>query len=318
MSAALQAIAPAKLNLTLEVLHRRGDGYHDLESIVVHLDLADQLTLSPAEEREIVYRGEHGRRVAILGEDIVERAWALLRELDRERGWGRVPAAGRLDVRKRIPVAAGLGGGSADAAAFLRLARRAWALPLDDAALLDAAASIGSDVPACLLGGPLRMSGRGERVAPLELSAAALAGWSILLATPEIPLPAQKTAAMYHSLRPPHFGSGAAAAALAARLAAGRPPRHADCVNSFDAVANEVMQGLQPARRAVGAAIARAAPAHGIEPPAPLLAGAGPSLFAILPPAAAVQAAAALKAGWRGSVRVARPLTRRAAAQIGG
>ena len=123
---AVCAIAPAKLNLTLEVLGRREDGYHDLESVVIHLDLADELQLTPSATREISYRDDAGRRVAILSDDIVDRTWDRLIELDGERGWKRVPAGGRLEVRKRIPIAAGLGGGSADAAAFLRLARLAW------------------------------------------------------------------------------------------------------------------------------------------------------------------------------------------------
>ena len=167
---AVRAIAPAKLNLTLEVLGRREDGYHDLESVVIHLDLADELELTPSATREISYRDDSGRRVAILSDDIVGRTWDRLIELDGERGWNRVPAGGRLEVRKRIPIAAGLGGGSADAAAFLRLARLAWELPIDDAALSAFGATIGSDVPACLAGGPLRMSGRGEIVEPFDVS----------------------------------------------------------------------------------------------------------------------------------------------------
>ena len=312
---AVRAIAPAKLNLTLEVLGRREDGYHDLESVVIHLDLADELQLTPSATREISYRDDGGRRVAILSDDIVDRTWDRLIELDGERGWKRVPAGGRLEVRKRIPIAAGLGGGSADAAAFLRLARLAWELPIDDAALSAFAATIGSDVPACLTGGPLRMSGRGEIVEPLEVTSAALTGWAVLLATPEIPVPADKTATMYRSLRPTHFGGGAATAALAALLSEGERPSQEDCVNSFDAVANEVLQGLEPARRAFGVALARHSIRHGFEPIAPLLTGAGPSLFALLTPELAQAVAADLRPDWRGALHVARPLSRGAAIQ---
>ena len=312
MSAA-RAIAPAKLNLTLEVLGRRADGYHDLDSVVVQLDLADDLTLRPAAQREIVYRGGDGRPVPILGPDIVERAWDRLLKLDRERGWRAVPATGRLEVRKRIPVAGGLGGGSADAAAFLRLARAAWSLPLDDDALRELGAELGSDIPACIVGGPLRMSGRGERIELIEAQDGALDGWAALIATPEIPVPADKTAAMYRSLRPAHFSAGGATSAtatLARRLAEGLPPAHEHCVNSFNAVADETLQGLRPTRRTFGAAVARAAAEHGLAPPAPLLAGAGPSLFALLPPAAAERAAAELRPRWRGTIHLARPLSR--------
>ena len=313
-----RAVAPAKLNLTLEVLGRRGDGYHELDSVVVQLDLADELTFGPAAEREIVYRGDDGRPVPILGPDIVVRAWDRLLELDRECGWRAVPATGRIEVRKRIPVAGGLGGGSADAAAFLRLARAVWSLPLDDDALRGLGAELGSDLPACIVGGPLRMSGRGERIGPIAAPPSALSDWTALIATPEIPVPADKTATMYRSLRPVHFGVGGATAMLARRLAEGLPPAHEHCVNSFDAVADETLQGLRPARRAFGAAVARAAAEHGLAPPAPLLAGAGPSLFAILPPAAAETAAAALRPRWRGTIHVARPLSRSDAIWVSG
>ena len=316
MTAIARAVAPAKLNLSLEVLGRREDGYHDLDSVVVHLDLADRLSLSAAATREITYRDDHDRPVPILSQDIVERVWERLLEIDRARGWHAVPAGGRLEVRKRIPVAAGLGGGSADAAAFLRLARHAWQLPLDDAALCEIGAEIGSDIPACIVGGPLRMSGRGEVIQLVEAQKSSLTGWSVLIATPEIPVPADKTATMYRSLRPTHFGNGDATAALAARLVDGLQPSQDDCVNSFDAVADETLQGLRPARRVVAVALARAALAHGIEPRAPLLAGAGPSLFAVLPPAVAEAAAVELRRDWRGSVHVARPLSRGAATWV--
>ena len=311
-----RAIAPAKLNLTLEVLGRRTDGYHDLESVVVHLDLADELEFSPAEQRRIVYRDDNDRPVAILSHDIVERTWDLLLSLDRARGWNRVAPTGQLSIRKRIPVAAGLGGGSADAAAFLRLARQIWDLPLNASALRQLGAEIGSDIPACIAGGPLRMSGRGEKIETIETPAAALNGWAALIATPELPTPAEKTAAMYRSLRPTHFADGAATAVLAERLADGLPPSHEHCVNSFNAVADETLQGLRTARRAFGASVAQTAIERGLEPPIPLLAGAGPSLFVLLPEEIARTAVGALRGKWRGALHIARPLTRGEATQV--
>ncbi len=320
MTTVARALAPAKLNLTLEVLGCREDGFHNLESVVVHLDLADELTLTAASKhdtkRDITYRDAAGRPVPILSQDIVAHAWDRLLALDRERGWGIVPAGGRLDVRKRIPVAAGLGGGSADAAAFLRLARRAWSLPLDDAALCAVGAEIGSDIPACIVGGPLQMSGRGELIKQIEAQNTPSDRWTALLATPEIPLPADKTAAMYRSLRPTHFKDGSATTRLAERLAVGQSPTQDDCVNSFDAVADETLQGLRPPRRAFAAAIARAAIERGAEPSSPLLAGAGPSLFALLPPDSAEAAANALRGEWRGTLHIARPLSRQAATWV--
>ena len=309
-----RAIAPAKLNLTLEVQGRRGDGYHDLESIVISLDLADELrlTLDPqVSERRIRYRDDAGRPVSILtSDDIVGRTWDVL------SGRGLIPGTGTVEVGKRIPVAAGLGGGSADAAAFLRAANAAAELGLSEQELSSIGAEIGSDVPACIVGGTLRMSGRGERVAPIDLSAEALGGWSVLLYRPEIPVPDAKTAAMYSALRSSNYRKGAATAHLAAKLSAGEAPLPVDCVNSFDAVADEVMQGLRAARRRMGAAMARAALAVATEPQVPLLAGAGPTLFAVLEPAIADSAAAALRSDGRGFVQAARPLTRKAATAV--
>ena len=267
--AGVRAVAPAKLNLALAVLGRRGDGYHEIDSLAATLDLADELALSDAGRRSIAYAGESGRPVSIeTDEDIVLRAWLAL--ADRVDG---VPDGGAVRVVKRIPVAAGLGGGSADAAAFLRAANALWGLGLDRDALIEIGASVGSDVPACLVGGLVRMRGRGERVEAL----ANVEGSDLraVLFTPEIPVPEGKTAAMYRALRPPHFGAGAGTAAM--------PAAQDGCSNTFDQVADEVLTGLRPLRRRFAAAIARACIAEGVDPVAPLLAGAGPTLFALLP-----------------------------------
>ncbi len=267
--AAVRSVAPAKLNLALAVLGRRGDGYHEIDSLAATLNLADELALSDAGRRSIAYAGESGQPVSIeTDEDIVLRAWRAL--ADRVDG---IPDGGTVRVVKRIPVAAGLGGGSADAAAFLRAANALWGLGLDREALIEIGASVGSDVPACLVGGLVRMRGRGERV---EALADAEGGdLRAVLFTPEIPVPEGKTAAMYRALRPPHFGAGAGIAAMPAAQDGGS--------NTFDQVADEVLTGLRPQRRRFAAAIARACIAEGVDPVAPLLAGAGPTLFALLP-----------------------------------
>ena len=271
--AAVRAVAPAKLNLALAVLGRRGDGYHEIDSLAATLDLADELALSDAGRRSIAYAGESGRPVSIeTDEEIVLRAWRAL--ADRADG---VPDGGAVRVVKRIPVAAGLGGGSADAAAFLRAANALWGLGLDRDALIEIGEAVGSDVPACLVGGLVRMRGRGERV---EALADAEGGdLRAVLFTPEIPVPEGKTAAMYRALRSPHFGAGAETAAM--------PAAQDGCSNTFDQVADEVLTGLRPQRRRFAAAIVRACIAEGVDPVAPLLAGAGPTLFALLPARAA-------------------------------
>lgn len=297
--------AAAKLNLTLEVLGKRADGFHNLESLAVSLDLVDDVRLRRTEaHREVVYRDERGRRVSIETEDdIVQRAWSAL-AARCELGGGA-----QVEVVKRIPLTSGLGGGSTDAAAFLRLARAAWDLPLSDAELAAVGAQVGSDVPICLAGGAARMSGRGERVELLAPSAGWFEGWAVLLHRAEIPVPALKTAAMYRTLRSSDFRDGSATDALWQAAVQGVPPTMPDCVNSFDQPAREVMQGLLPARRRLGAAVAAACLAAGQEPLVPLLAGAGPTLFALLPPGVADSAAVRLQ-GAGGFTATARPLPR--------
>lgn len=300
--------AAAKLNLTLEVLGRREDGYHDLASVAVSLDLADDVSLTrTASERTISYRDERGRRMSIeTSDDIIARAWNAL---ERRRP---LPGGAAIEVVKHIPLAAGLGGGSTDAAAFLRLARAAWSLDLTDDELSGIGAEVGSDVPACLLGGPVRMAGRGELVTQLTHVSS---DWSVLLHRPEIPVPAAKTATMYRSLRSTDFRNGDATAVLTDRLSDGTSPTHDDCVNSFDRPAREVMQGLTPAWRAMGAAMARASLELSAEPVTPLLAGAGPSMFAVLDPDVAELASRQLGPS-TGFTCVARPLGQSSATAI--
>ena len=162
-------LAPAKLNLTLAVVGRRADGFHDLHSVFVPLALHDVLTLAPS--------GPGGRSDTLhvsgldagpTDDNLVLRAIAAGRDAIGE-GPGRPPTpslAARLE--KRIPVAAGLGGGSSDAAAAFDGALEAWGVDdLDPARRLAAAAGVGSDVPFFLAGGPALVEGRGERVTPL-------------------------------------------------------------------------------------------------------------------------------------------------------
>ncbi|MYD52845.1 MAG: 4-(cytidine 5'-diphospho)-2-C-methyl-D-erythritol kinase [Chloroflexi bacterium] len=300
--------AAAKLNLTLEVLGRREDGYHDLASVAVSLDLVDDVRMTnTTNDRLIGYHDDKGHRMSIeTSDDIIIRAWTAL-----ERRCP-LPGGAEIEVVKRIPLAAGLGGGSTDAAAFLRLARAAWSLDLTDEELMEIGAEVGSDVPACLLGGPVRMAGRGELVTPLESGSS---DWAVLLHRPEIPVPAAKTAAMYRSLRSTDFRNGDATAVLVEKLSDGMSPTQEDCVNSFDRPAREVMQGLTPAWRRMGAAIARASLEVGAEPVTPLLAGAGPSMFAILDPDVAERASRQLGVS-AGFTCVARPLDMASATAI--
>jgi len=162
-------LAPAKLNLTLAVVGRRDDGFHDLHSVFVPLALHDVLTVAPAGTRGRDTLHVTGLDAGPLDENLVLRAISATRAAVGE-GPGR-PATPPLAVRleKRIPVAAGLGGGSSDAAAAIDAAIEAWGASdvLDEARRDDVAASVGSDAPFFLSGRPALVEGRGERVTPL-------------------------------------------------------------------------------------------------------------------------------------------------------
>tara|TARA_E500000178_G_scaffold104924_1_gene104588 strand:- start:197 stop:1045 length:849 start_codon:yes stop_codon:yes gene_type:complete len=152
--------AHAKVNLALHVLARRDDGYHELDSLVVFASLCDQLRLRRGKEDQL--RVEHGK-TPIDGENLCMKALNLLRSLGHDVG----PTA--IDLVKTIPVAAGLGGGSADAAATLRGLNELWCLGIGDADMHDIALHLGADVPVCLNSKPARMRGIGEELTPLKL-----------------------------------------------------------------------------------------------------------------------------------------------------
>jgi 4-diphosphocytidyl-2-C-methyl-D-erythritol kinase len=156
--------APAKINLTLRVLRRRADGYHDLESLVVFSDFGDRVSLSRGRELKLTLRGP-GAAQAGEGDDnlVLKAARALV-----QRRPQAVLGTFRLD--KRLPVAAGLGGGSADAGAALRLIAQANGLASNDPELYAAAKATGADVPVCVDPRPRIMRGLGEVLsAPLTL-----------------------------------------------------------------------------------------------------------------------------------------------------
>jgi 4-diphosphocytidyl-2-C-methyl-D-erythritol kinase len=154
--AALNARAPAKINLSLHVRGRRADGYHDLESLVVFAGTGDGLTLIPGSELSLVVTGPTAGDAGALDGNLVLRAARRL----AERRPGLV--TGRFSLVKRLPVAAGLGGGSSDAAAALRLLARANGILLSDPVLFEVARETGSDVPVCLAPGARMMRGAGE------------------------------------------------------------------------------------------------------------------------------------------------------------
>ena len=247
--------AHAKINLTLEVLGRRDDGYHDIASILQTVSLHDTLTF---EESDAVTL-DSDRRDLLTPDNLVLRAAHLLRDATG------VSHGASIALKKRIPIAAGLGGGSSDAAATLLALNRFWGTELTRDDLVPLAASIGSDVPFFLYGGTGRVFGRGERVQPLP---PADLEWAVIL-TPQINLP-NKTAAMFSKIGPMSYTNGGLTRKLAARLSSkgDTPPQF--LFNAFDDVATEAVPDLKTYWDAFHALGAREI--H--------LCGAGPSLFA--------------------------------------
>jgi len=287
-------LAPAKVNLTLAILDRRPDGFHDLHSVMVPLDLADRLSLAvlpPGGDDTLHITGHDSGPVA---DNLVLRAIAAARRAARVE-WGRQdqppPLAARLD--KRIPVAAGLAGGSSDAAATVDAALEAWGVALDEGARRACAARLGSDVPFFLAGGPALVEGRGERVTPLPwLRDADAAGDrpALLLVTPScgISTPAA-FAAFDDGARPGGGAARLASAHLAEELRGGL--RVADLLvrasvlaaaNDLAVAATVVEPGLVPFKRALLRLLKR-----------PIgLSGSGPTHWALYPSHAEAAAAA--------------------------
>jgi 4-diphosphocytidyl-2-C-methyl-D-erythritol kinase len=153
----------AKVNLTLRVVGRRADGHHDLESVVAFADCADRLSLTPGSKLHLKTTGPLAEDCGDTADNLVFKATQLLGE--------RVPdlRLGEFTLDKVLPVAAGIGGGSADAAAALRLLAQANGLALDDARLIEVAQLTGADVPVCLASRACVMTGVGETLLPLSL-----------------------------------------------------------------------------------------------------------------------------------------------------
>jgi 4-diphosphocytidyl-2-C-methyl-D-erythritol kinase len=157
--------AHAKVNVFLRVLGRRRDGYHDVETLILPISLHDRVGVEPAEDLTVTISGRAASGVPAGDDNLALRA---ARSLAAEAG-GPSSRGARITVEKRIPVAAGLGGGSADAAATLLALDELWSLGAGAEALARIALEIGSDVPALLLGEPAYVRGRGEVVEPVLL-----------------------------------------------------------------------------------------------------------------------------------------------------
>ncbi len=243
--------APAKVNLTLHILGRDVAGWHELDSLVAFAGCSDWLDFAPGRELDLTVAGPRAAQVGANADNLVMRAAKALA--------ARIPTLrlGHFHLHKTLPAAAGLGGGSADAAAALRALAQANALSLDDPRVLDAATATGSDVAVCLHPRMRMMAGRGERVGPpLRLAPlfAVLANPGVGVATSAVfaalNLPRGAAAAWPPA---PRLGEGASQKQLRRDLLGGRNDLQAAAI----ALAPEIAHALQTLERQRGAWLAR-------------------------------------------------------------
>ncbi len=219
----LTVLAPAKLNLTLEVLAKRRDGFHEIRSVIQTVNLCDSLTFRLSQN--ITFKSN--LPAWIPEESLVSKAAGLLRE-----GSGGAKGA-TIEVSKRIPLVAGLGGDSSDAAATLRGLNKLWGLGLSSQTLLESAAQLGSDVALFLYGGTALVAGRGEIVTPLP----PLPPLWVVLVVPPVPRLPGKTKQLYASLQASHYTDGQITGRLVAALKTGREFTPSLLYNTFENVA---------------------------------------------------------------------------------
>ena len=207
---AFRSAAPAKLNLYLHVLGRRPDGYHELDSLIVFAGVADTLSAAPSADLRLDIDGPFAAPLRADADNLVLRA---ARKLAAAAG---IDAGARLRLTKRLPVASGIGGGSADAAAALRVLSALWGLDLADDRLPSIAAGLGADVPVCVAGTPSFVFGVGEVIRP----APPLPPASVVLVNPGTPVPTGRVFAGLHAFRDAGAASPRLAAAAGHDLAA--------------------------------------------------------------------------------------------------
>lgn len=190
----LTVTAPAKINLTLEVLRKRLDGYHEIRSVLQVIDLCDTLRLG--EGKGVTFRCDMPGWSA--DKSLLSRAINLL-----QKATGCNMGV-KIDIKKGVPLMAGLGGDSSNAAALLRGLNELWGLGLSPEKLRNLAGQLGSDVAFFLHGGTALAEGRGEIITPLP----ALPRMWVILVVPEVPRKPGKTGQMYASLKPNHYTDG--------------------------------------------------------------------------------------------------------------
>lgn len=245
--------AYAKVNLTLEVIGKRDDGYHNVATILQTVDLADTLVINQADELSV-----ECDEAELSGERNL--AWKAATALAE---WAGIVPRARIRIEKGIPVASGLGGGSADAAATLVGLNRLWGLDLSGEDLALVAARLGSDVPFLLTGGTALGTGKGDEITPLPPMPVS----EVLLVVPAESIEA-KTPTMYRALWPEDFSDGTRTRAMAAEMD-GYALTSLGCCNAFERAARKIFPGLDDVWNKV---------AEVAEHP-PRLSGAGPAMY---------------------------------------
>jgi 4-diphosphocytidyl-2-C-methyl-D-erythritol kinase len=251
----LVLIAAAKVNLTLEVLSKRSDGYHEIATVMQTVDLTDRLTLEDADTLEL-YASTAG--VPTDSTNLALRAALALREA------ANITRGVRILLDKRIPVAAGLGGGSADAAAALLGLNRLWGLRWPRAKLETIAVTLGMDVPFFLHGGGVLATGRGEQTEPVDVGGSAL-----VLVNPRF---GSSTAEVYGRVTPAMYSDGKRAITLIEALRSRRAARiAASLYNSLEAAVAPIHPEIGRMKAALLAAGALGA----------VMSGSGPTVFGV-------------------------------------
>ncbi|RUO97287.1 4-(cytidine 5'-diphospho)-2-C-methyl-D-erythritol kinase [Hyphomicrobium sp.] len=253
--------APAKINLTLEVLGRRSDGYHELRSLVAFAsDIGDRLTLFPGPSMPTEASGPFA--VGLQGSNLVDAAIAAVSRVVPSR------ELGRIELEKNLPVASGIGGGSADAAAALRLLRLAHP-EIAELDLTGIAQELGADVPVCLQSRAATMTGIGEDISPTAFPGDLF----VVLANPLVPVPAKKTAEVFRLLNAQPLAPDAAKESAPVFSSVRDVFRYAALRgNALEAPARQLI----PEINAVVSALAKLPRSRAAQ-----LSGAGPTCFAL-------------------------------------
>ena len=254
----ISVVAPAKINLTLEVLRRRDDGYHDIRSAIQTISLCDRLVFEAGSE--LGFSCDLDGWDA--GESLVSRAAQLLRR------YSGVSYGATVKMKKEVPLLSGLGGDSSDAAATLRGLNKLWGLNLPKWRLAELAAELGSDVPFFIFGGTAIIEGRGEVIVPLP----SLPPMWVVLLMPQVARGKGKTGSMYGELKKSRFTDGCISDELMETITARKKIIPSQLYNVFEAVALKSFRGLEKYRW------------HFLEAGAfqVSLAGSGPALYSLL------------------------------------